>query len=174
MEAKRNLFTLFFSQACIINLRHISSHKTAAVELEPHLVHDRSLLSLPLDHLLVVASLPHLIHLNLFSLACVINIRNISSHKMASVGIEPQLVHDTACCHYHYTTRSLLEDSRNLFTSFFSLACIINIRHIPSHKTASVGLEPHLVHVTSLLSLPLDYLLVVGRLPQLIHLIFFL
>jgi hypothetical protein len=61
---------------------------------------------------------------------------------MASVGIEPQLVHDTACCHYHYTTRSLLEDSRNLFTSFFSLACIINIRHIPSHKTASVGLEP--------------------------------
>jgi hypothetical protein len=91
---------------------------------------------------------------------------------MASVGLEPQLVHDTACCHYHYTTRSLLEDSRNLFTLFFSLACVLNNRHIPSHKKPSVGLEPQLVHETSLLSLPLDHLLVVGSLAQLIRLIF--
>ena len=38
---------------------------------------------------------------------------------------------------------------------------------------ASVELEPHRVHETSLLSLPLDHLLVVGRLAQLINLIFF-
>jgi hypothetical protein len=74
------------------------------------------LLSLPLDHLLVVESLAQLIHL-IFSLACIIKIQQFLNHNMASVGLEPQLVHDT-----------------------------------------------------SLLSLPLDHLLVVGRLAQLIHL----
>jgi hypothetical protein len=39
---------------------------------------------------------------------------------------------------------------------------------------ASVGLEQHQLHETSLLSLPLHYLFVVGSLAQLIHLIFFL
>jgi hypothetical protein len=39
---------------------------------------------------------------------------------------------------------------------------------------ASVGLEPQRARDTSLLALPLDHLLVVGRLAQLIHLIFFL
>jgi hypothetical protein len=68
----------------------------ASVGLEPHLVHDTSLLPLPLDHLLVVGRLAQLIDLDLFSLACVINIRHISSHKMASVGLKPHLVHDTS------------------------------------------------------------------------------
>ena len=39
---------------------------------------------------------------------------------------------------------------------------------------AYVGLEPHLVHDTSRLSLPQDHLLVVGSVAQLINLIFFL
>ena len=46
--------------------------------------------SLPLDHVLVVGSLTQHIHLNLFSLADVINNLHISSHKMTSVGLEPQ------------------------------------------------------------------------------------
>ena len=43
-----------------------------------------------LYHLHVVESLSQLIHLNLFSLACVINIRHFSSHKLTFVGLEPQ------------------------------------------------------------------------------------
>ena len=77
-----------------------------------------------------------------------------------------------ACCLCHLTTCSLLEDWRNLFTLFFPLACTIKIQQFLNHKMASVGLEPHLVNDTSLLSLPLDHLLVVGRLAQIIHLIF--
>jgi hypothetical protein len=92
----------------------------ASVGLEPHLVHDTSLLSLPLNHLLVVEWLAQLIHLNIFSLACVIKTQQLLNYKTGSVRLEPQLVRDT-----------------------------------------------------SLLSLPLDHLLVVGRLAQLIHLIFF-
>jgi hypothetical protein len=61
-------------------------------------------ISLPLDHLLVVGSLPQLIHLNLFSLACVINNRHISSHKMTSVGLEP---HWYITQHVVFTTRPL-------------------------------------------------------------------
>jgi hypothetical protein len=61
----------------------------------------------------------------------------------------------------------------HLFTLLFSLACIINKRHIPSHKMASVGLEPHQVHHTSMLSLPLAHLVVVVRLALFIYLIFF-
>ena len=91
-----------------------------SVGLEPHLVHDTSLLSLPLNHLLVVERLAQLIHLNIFSLACVIKTQQLLKHKTGSVRLEPQLVRDT-----------------------------------------------------SLLSLPLDHLLVVGRLAQLIHLIFY-
>ena len=92
----------------------------ASVELEPHLVHDTSLSSLPLDHLLVVGSQAKLIRV------------------------------------------------------IFSLACIIKIEQFLNHKMASVGLEPHLVHETNLLSLPLNHLVVVGSLAQLIHLNFFL
>jgi hypothetical protein len=55
----------------------------------------------------------------------------------------------------------------------FSSSLYIKIQQFLNHKTASVGLEPHLVDDTSLLSLPLDHLLVVGSLAQLIHLIFF-
>ena len=40
--------------------------------------------------LALVESLAQLIHLNFFSLACIINIRKISTHKMTSVGFEPQ------------------------------------------------------------------------------------
>ena len=77
------------------------------------------MLYLPLDQFPVVGSLPELIHLNLFSVACVIKTQPFLNHKMTSLGLEPQLAHDK-----------------------------------------------------SLLSLPLDHLLVVGRLAQLIHLIF--
>ena len=77
------------------------------------------MLYLPLDQFPVVGSLPELIHLNLFSVACVIKTQPFLNHKMTCLGLEPQLAHDK-----------------------------------------------------SLLSLPLDHLLVVGRLAQLIHLIF--
>jgi hypothetical protein len=75
--------------------------------LEPILIHDMgfySPISLPLDHLLVVGSLPQLIHLNLFSLACIINIRHISSHKRTSGGFEPQWY---ITQHLVFTTRPL-------------------------------------------------------------------
>jgi hypothetical protein len=164
-----------FSLACIINNRHISSHKMASVGFDPHLVNDTSLLSLPLGHLLVVGRLAQPIHLNLFSLACIINIWHISSHKMASVGLEPHLAHDTSLLSLPLA-RPLArcwKTSATYYINMFSLACIINNRHISSHKMASVGFDPHLVHDTSLLSLPLDHMLVGGSLPQLIHLIFF-
>jgi hypothetical protein len=138
------------------------------------LVHDTSLLSLPLDHLLVVESLPKLIHLNIFSLACIINIRHISSHKMAYVGLEPHLAHDRSLLSLpldHLLVVGSLTQPIHLNLLF--LACVINVRHISSHKMTYVGFEPHLVNDTGLLSLPLDHLLVVGSLPQLIHLIFF-
>jgi hypothetical protein len=48
-----------------------------------------------------------------------------------------------------------------LIRLIFSLACIIKIQQFLNHKTASVGLDPQQVHDTSLLSLPLDHLLVV-------------
>jgi hypothetical protein len=89
------LIHLNFSLACVLNNRHIPSHKTASVGLEPQLVHDTSLLSLPLDHLLVVGSLAQLIR-PIFSLACIIKIQQFLNHKTASVGLEPQLVHDTS------------------------------------------------------------------------------
>jgi hypothetical protein len=80
-------------------------------------------ISLPLDHLLVVGSLPQLIHLNLFSLACAINNRHISSHKMTSVPqryITHAVVFTTrplACC------RKLIA---TVFTLFFSISSLCN------------------------------------------------
>ena len=145
----------------------------ASVGLEPHLVHDTSLLFLSLDHLLVVSvveSLVQLIHLNLFfSSLYNYHIRQILSDKMATVGLEPHLVHDTSLLSlrldYLLAVGSL---AQLIHLNVFSLAYVINIRHNLSHKMASVGLEPYLVHITSLLSLPLDHLLAVGRLAQFI------
>ena len=120
--------------------------------LEPVLIHDVGFyrpISLPLDHLLVVGSLPQLIHLNLFSLSCVINIRHISSHKMTTVGFEPQWY---ITQHLVFTTRPLarlLEAYRNLFTISFSLAYIIKFQPFLNHKMTSVELEPHLAHDTA-------------------------
>jgi hypothetical protein len=59
------------------------------VGFEPHLVHDTSLLSLPLDHLLVVGGLVQLIRL-IFSQDCIIKTQQLLNYKMASVGLEPQ------------------------------------------------------------------------------------
>jgi hypothetical protein len=89
-----------FSLACIINIRHISSHKMASVGLEPHLAHDRSLLSLPLDHLLLLEAYRNLFTL-FFSLVSIIKTQPFLNHKMAYVGLEPLLVHETGCCLYH-------------------------------------------------------------------------
>jgi hypothetical protein len=57
---------------------------------EAQLVHYSHYAVYSLYHLTVVGRLPQLLHLNLFSLACVINILHISSHKMTSVRFEPQ------------------------------------------------------------------------------------
>jgi hypothetical protein len=115
----------------------------ATVGLEPHLAHETSLLSLPLDHLLVVGSLPQLIYLNLFSLACVINIRHISSHKMASVGLEPHLVHETSLLSLPLDHLLVVGSLTQLIhLNLFSLACIIKIQPFSNHKMTSVGLEP--------------------------------
>jgi hypothetical protein len=128
--------------------------------------------SLPLDHLLVVGSQTQLIHLN-FSLACVLNNRHIPSHKTASVGLEPQLVHDTSLLSLPLDHLLVVGSLAQLIHLIFLSACIIKIQQFLNHKTTSVGLEPQLVHDTNMLSLPLDHLLVVGSLAQLIHLIFF-
>ena len=142
--------------------------------LEPQLVQDISLLSLPIDHLLVVGRRAQLIYLNMFSLACVINNRHISSHKITYVGFVPHRVNDTSLL--SLPIDHLLVVGRRaqlIYLNMFSLACVINNRHISSHKMASVGLEPPLAQDTSLLSLPLNHLVVVGKQAQLIHLIFF-
>jgi hypothetical protein len=81
----------------------MSSHKMTLVGLEPQWYITQHVV-LPLDHLLVVGSLPQLIHLNLFSLACVINIQHMSSHKMTLVGLEPQWY---ITQHVVFTTRPL-------------------------------------------------------------------
>jgi hypothetical protein len=98
-------------------------------------------ISLPLDHLLVVGSLPQLIHLTLFSLACLINIRHISSHKITFVGLEPQWYIAQLVV---FTTRPLARCWKTTasYSTYFCLACVINIQHISSHKMAFVGLEP--------------------------------
>jgi hypothetical protein len=81
LETYRNLFTLTFSSS--------ECHKIIFVWLEPQW-YKHSVLSLSLNHLLVVGNLPQLIHLNLFSLVYANNIRHISSYKMIFVGLEPQ------------------------------------------------------------------------------------
>jgi hypothetical protein len=96
LEAYRNLFTLFFSLPCIIKTEQCLKHKTASVRLEPHLARYTSRLSLPLDNLLVVGRLAQIIHLNIFSLACVIKTQQLLKHKTGYVRLEPQVVRDTS------------------------------------------------------------------------------
>jgi hypothetical protein len=92
---------LIFSSSLYIKIQPFLNHKMASVGLEPHLVNDTSLLSLPLDHLLLVGSLAQLIHLTFFFSMYNQYTTHFKSDKMASVGFEPQLVHDTVCCLYH-------------------------------------------------------------------------
>ena len=151
----------FFSLACIIIFRQLLNHKNASVRLEPKLVHDRSQLSLPLKQLLVVGRISQIIHL-IFFLACIIK-------------IQPHRVHDSSLLSLALDHMLVVAHLAQLIhLNLFFLASVINMRHISSHKMSSVGLELHLVHDTSLLSLPLDHLPVFGCLAQLIHLIFFL
>ena len=145
----------------------------ASVGLEPHLVNDTSLLSLPLYHLLVVGSLAQFIHL-IFPLAnCTIKIQQFLNHKTASIGLEPHLVNDTSLLSLPLDHLLVVGRQEQLIHLIFPLAnCTIKIQQFFNHKTASVRFRQHLVNDTSLLSLPLDQLLVVGSLPQFIHLIF--
>ena len=106
-KACRNVFTFtfFIYLACVINIRHISSRKMTPVGFN-HNGTLHSLQSFQIDHVFVVGSLPLLIHLIFFSLACMTNIRHISSHKMTSVGLQPQwyitqrVVFNTSYSHY--------------------------------------------------------------------------
>ena len=111
-------------------------------------------------HLLVVGSLPQLIHLNLFSLACVINIRFLSNlNHNGTLSSLQSLPLD------HLLVVGNLELLIHL--NRFSLACAIS-----SHKMVFVGLEPqwYITQPVALQYLPLDHLLVVGNLELLIHL----
>jgi hypothetical protein len=62
---------------------------------------------------------------------------------MTSVGLEPQWY---ITQHVVFTTRPLARCRKLIATYspyfFQSLVCVINIRHISSHKITSVGLEP--------------------------------
>ena len=101
------------------------------------------MLYLPLDQFPVVGSLPELIHLNLFSVACVIKTQPFLNHKMTSLGLEPQLVHDTSRLSLPLDHLLVVGSLPQLIPlNLFSLACVINIRHISSHKMTSLGLEP--------------------------------
>jgi hypothetical protein len=51
------------------------------------------------------------------------------------------MVHCTACSLCHTTTCSLLETYAT-YSTYFCLACVINIQHISSHKMTFIGLEP--------------------------------
>jgi hypothetical protein len=152
------LIHLIFPLAnCTIKIQQFLNHKMASVGLEPHLVNDTSLLSLPLYHLLVVGSLAQFIHL-IFPLAnCTIKIQQFLNHKTASIGLEPHLVNDTSLLSLPLDHLLVVGRQAQLIHLIFPLAnCTIKIQQFFNHKTASVGLKPHLVNDTSLLSLPLD------------------
>ena len=167
------LIHLIFSLACIIKTQQLLNYKMASVRLKPQLVRDTSRLSLPLDHLLFVGRLAQLIHL-IFSLACITKTQQLLNYKMASVRLKPQLVRDTSRLSLPLDHLLFVGRLVQLIHLIFSLACIIKTQQLLNYKMASVRLKPQLVRDTSRLSLPLDHLLVVGRLAQLIHLIFFL
>jgi hypothetical protein len=76
----------------IINIRHISNHKTTSVGLEPQWYITQPVVFTAIDHLLVLESLTRLIHFIFFALDCIISIGRISCHKMTSLPLDHFLV----------------------------------------------------------------------------------
>ena len=134
-----NLFTLFFSLACIIKIQPFSNHKMACAGLEPQRY---------ITQLLIFTTRPlarcwkpsATYSPKPLSLACAI-IRHISSHKMAFVGLGPQWY---ITQRVYFTTRPHARCwmPNQLIHLIFSLACIINCRNC---RTCA-GLESQLVH----------------------------
>ena len=150
-------YSTYFFIACIMKIQPFQNPKMTSLQdlILKSTLH--SMQSLPLDHLLFYGSLTRLVHLDLFSLACIINIRHISSRKMTLLGLEPQW-YIRQSVYVVFTTRPFARCWNPIATySLQFFPCIIKVQ--PFSKMTFVGPEleryitQHIVFTTRPLAL---------------------
>jgi hypothetical protein len=127
-------YSTYFCLAWVTNIRHISSHKITFAGLEPQWYITQPLV--------ITTRLPARSRKPIATYSPYFFFSTHSKSQNYICRTWTIMVHYTAWSRCHCSTCSLFQAYPNLFTLFFSLACIIKIHPLSNPKMTSVGIEP--------------------------------